>query len=86
MRSSSSLANFFALVAILRDTENLWENFIAAHTYQGAHALEGDRVALFRHRLDPGVCVGIVAVNERAINIKNDAVSLCNRFLPVYFL
>jgi hypothetical protein len=64
------VADALVRFAVTRQAGGRFDQAIAAHADQLAHACERDLVAEFGESFDPCVRVGIVAIDERAIDVE----------------
>jgi hypothetical protein len=64
-------AYLLALLALPGNTEQFWEYFVSTHADEGAHLVKGHPMTVCRHRLNPGMRVSIVAINQSTIYIEN---------------
>ena len=65
-----ALAELLRLLGMIIPPGHLFDDLIAALADQPPYPLELDVDSRLREGLDPGMGVGVVAVNERTVNIK----------------
>ena len=68
-----ALAELPRLIGIIIPPGHFLDDLIAAFTDQPPDSLESDVDSRLRESLDPGVGMGVVAVNERTVNIKQNS-------------
>ena len=69
---AATLADTRALAAVMGYAGNMRHQLVAAHADGAAYPLGGHVEAGFVEGVDPGVGVGVVAVDERAVDVEDD--------------
>jgi hypothetical protein len=67
------LYQFLSFFTVVPDADCSREKLVGAHADQGPHNVERHVVASFRERVHPGLCVRVVAVYERAVDVEDYA-------------
>src|SRR5689334_2128127 len=85
---TATLEEFFSLVAVAADPDGFREELVSSHADQGSNFVERHVVPSFPKRVHPRLCVSVVAVYERAVDVKDYAFeqSLLQRLLDRFCL
>src|SRR5689334_8562693 len=67
----TAFTDLLALGAFFSYTYRLWQYLIAAHANEGAYAVKRYLVPMLIERLDPGVGMSIITVNQSSVDIQN---------------
>jgi hypothetical protein len=68
-----ALDQLLSFVGIVSDADGFREDFVRSHPDQRSYGIKRHVVAGFRERVQPGPCVCVVAVYERAVDVEDCA-------------